>query len=101
MNDPVFEEAKRALEELSADPAAQELAQEREIWAWNHEMQLRYARSEGERNVLRKQLVLKFGELPAEVIVRIDNAAEAELTRWTERILTANTLNQVFESSRE
>lgn len=48
MSDPVFDEAKSALERLSADPAAQELAREREIWAWNHEMGLRLARKEGE-----------------------------------------------------
>src|SRR6187551_405014 len=93
MSDPVFDEAKRALEQLSADPAAQELVQEREIWAWNHEMQLRHARTEGkaegktegryegERHLLRKQLVLKFGELPAGVVARLEHA-ERSFFRW-------------------
>ena len=74
------------------------------------ELQLRHARREGEaegrqegryegeRKLLRKQLVLKFGELSAVVDARLDSAAEAELTEWAERILTANALDQVFES---
>jgi predicted transposase/invertase (TIGR01784 family) len=48
MSDPHLREAKTALERLSADPAARELARERELAAWNYEQGLRLARREGE-----------------------------------------------------
>lgn len=96
MNDPVFDEAKRALEELSADPVARELARERELWAYNYETELRHARKQGERALLRQQLALKFGELPPPFSARLDAASEPELARWAERILTANALDEVF-----
>lgn len=41
MTDPIFREAKSALERLSQDPKAQELAEERRIGAYFHELGLR------------------------------------------------------------
>jgi hypothetical protein len=51
---------------------------------------------EGRQEVLVKQLGLKFGELPAWAVQRLQAADDAELARWTERILTAATLDDVF-----
>jgi predicted transposase/invertase (TIGR01784 family) len=46
MTAPDIHQAKSALERLSSDPAAQELARERELAAWNYEHTLHVARQE-------------------------------------------------------
>ncbi len=56
-------------------------------------------RREGERRVLLKQLRLRFGELPAAVVARIEAAEVAELDVWTERIMTASQLEDVLGST--
>ncbi len=48
MTDPVFQKAKDALELLSADPEAQELARRRELALWETRRQEAFARKEGE-----------------------------------------------------
>ncbi len=50
----------------------------------------------GRAATLRKQLELKFRELDIDVLTRLDNASEAELDRWTERILFADSVEAVF-----
>jgi hypothetical protein len=55
-------------------------------------------RKEGERAVLRKLLQLRFGALPAGVEDRLKRATRAQLSRWTERILNADTLAAVLDS---
>jgi len=40
---------------------------------------------------------LKFGDLPQSAQLRITRAAEEELDRWTERVLSAETLEAVIE----
>ncbi len=53
-------------------------------------------RREGEVEVVLRQLRLRFGPLPEDVTARI-NAADAEtLLRWSERVLSAATLDAVF-----
>jgi predicted transposase YdaD len=53
-------------------------------------------RREGEAEVLFRQLRLRFGVLPEDVTARL-NAADAEtLLRWSERVLSASTLDAVF-----
>jgi predicted transposase YdaD len=53
-------------------------------------------RREGEAEVLLRQLRVRFGALPEDVTTRI-NAADAEtLLRWSERVLSASTLDAVF-----
>ncbi|MFV8749588.1 Rpn family recombination-promoting nuclease/putative transposase [Nannocystaceae bacterium ST9] len=56
-------------------------------------------RSEG-RNVaeqmLGKLLVLKFGELPADIEARVSSASLDELQAWADRVLRATTLADVF-----
>jgi hypothetical protein len=43
-------------------------------------------------------LTLKFGELSERAALRIASASEAELDRWVERVLTADTLAAVVDS---
>jgi hypothetical protein len=112
MGDPLFEEAKNALEHLSADPKAQALAEERRIWAWNYENQLHLAKREGfaegeasgearglakgQQSLLIRQLRQKFGPLSSEHEIRLRSADEAELSLWADRVLTATTIEEVF-----
>jgi predicted transposase YdaD len=53
-------------------------------------------RRQGEAEVILRQLRIRFGPLPEDVTARL-NAADAEtLLRWSERILSASTLDAVF-----
>jgi hypothetical protein len=52
----------------------------------------------GERKLLVRQLKTKFGELSADLITRIEMADEEEILSWSERILTANTLNDIIKN---
>jgi hypothetical protein len=52
---------------------------------------------EGERNLLLRLLRFRFGELPAAAVARIKAAETAELERWGERVLGAQTLAEVLE----
>jgi predicted transposase/invertase (TIGR01784 family) len=51
MTDPSFQRAKQALDDLSADPKARELARDREVWHFFHDQELylerKAARAEG------------------------------------------------------
>jgi len=47
MTDPIFDKAKSALEVLSADPEAQDLARRRELALWETRRQEALAREEG------------------------------------------------------
>src|SRR5688572_2072657 len=51
---------------------------------------------QGRRQTLARQLELKFGPLPDSVQARLATASSDEFTRWTERVLTAESLNDVF-----
>jgi predicted transposase YdaD len=53
-------------------------------------------KAEGRRLTLAKQLQLKFGALSDDVRARLDAADEASLDLWTERILVAATLDELF-----
>ncbi len=54
---------------------------------------------EGRRTLVIRQLELKFGPLLPEDQARIEAADSEQLIRWGERILTATSLREVFESS--
>jgi len=51
---------------------------------------------QGEALVLERQLRLKFGELPEMVQRRIEQANEPTLLQWSERVLTADRLDEVL-----
>ena len=53
-------------------------------------------RVEGRRGVLVQLLALKFGTLSEGTHERIAAAAEADLLRWTERVLTADSVDAVL-----
>lgn len=55
-------------------------------------------RLEGAHRILKNQLRIKFGgELPNQVIDRLERATEEQLDRWSERVLTAATLDEIFQ----
>jgi len=56
----------------------------------------RSGRREGERRLLLKQLRLRFGELPATVVARVEAAEVPELEAWGERFVTASRLEDVL-----
>ncbi len=53
----------------------------------------REGRLEGQRSTLLKLLRLRFGELPEPIQARIRAADAAQVEGWTERVLTAPTLD--------
>lgn len=52
---------------------------------------------EGEADLLRRQLVKRFGPLPDAIQQRLDRATSEQLEIWAERILDASTLSAVFD----
>jgi predicted transposase YdaD len=46
---------------------------------------------------LLRQLNLKFGPLPAAALARIEAAVPEELEQWTDRVLTAGSLDEVIQ----
>jgi len=54
-------------------------------------------RVEGERAILLRQLRLRFGEVPPKWKAYVDVVGSPVLERWSERILSAQTLDDVFK----
>ena len=54
-------------------------------------------RAEGQITLIAKQLTRKFGELPAEYRTRLEGATTDALESYAERLLTAMTLQDVFD----
>jgi hypothetical protein len=52
----------------------------------------------GEATVLTRLLEKRFGTLPEWVPEKLGRAKEPELMEWTDRVLTASTLNDVFKA---
>jgi predicted transposase/invertase (TIGR01784 family) len=104
MENPVFKQAKDALERLSADPEARLRAEQREMWLISERLDrakvLREGRVEGriegQALLLEQLLTTKFGELPGEARRRLEGATEAQLLAWSKRLLVATTLDDVF-----
>ena len=57
----------------------------------------RKGRREGRERVLLELLAARFGKVPASAKTRIHEADEATLAAWTVEVLTAETLERVFE----
>jgi hypothetical protein len=53
-------------------------------------------RREGEADMLLRLLRLRFGTLSTEVTTRVTTADPEMLIRWSERVLSAPTLEAVF-----
>jgi len=58
---------------------------------------IRRGRKQERTEIILKQLRLKFGQLPADVVKRVQTAAKKELDRWTERVLTETSLEAVLD----
>lgn len=58
---------------------------------------LRVGERNAERRVLLKQLRVRFGELRAAIIARVEAAEVPELEVWIERIMTASRVDDVLE----
>jgi hypothetical protein len=52
---------------------------------------------QGETQMLLRQLTLRFGDLPQSTREHLESADADTLLRWSERILTASTLDEVFQ----
>jgi len=101
---PPVQQAYENLHALSADKKAwyQQLARE---MAQHDEATLREeaeARGEargkaaGQASILRRQLRAKFGTLPTFAEEQLRHARSGQLENWAERVLFAETLEQVF-----
>ena len=53
---------------------------------------------QGEASILERQLHRRFVELPKWVFERLEKATRDELERWSERVLEARRLEDVFSS---
>jgi hypothetical protein len=51
---------------------------------------------QGEAKVLVRQLICRFGDLPEDIWQQIESADTDTLLKWSERILTAQTLDEVL-----
>ena len=69
------------------------LAEKFDQWAKEYKQE---GRQEGETLLLQRLLTRRFGPLPPEVLVRIAAATEADITRWADRVLDADFLEEVF-----
>jgi hypothetical protein len=68
---------------------------EEAVMNW-HEQEVDLGERRGEGRVVLKLLRLRFGELPAAVVARIEAAEVPELDAWAERIITASRLEDVL-----
>jgi len=50
----------------------------------------------GELQTLQRQITKRFGPLPEAVQVRLSTATREEIERWLDRVLDAQTLDEVF-----
>ncbi len=53
--------------------------------------------NEGQSNVLFKQIKFKFGSISPEIESKIKNASKHELDNWVIKLLTANTIKEIFD----
>ncbi len=60
------------------------------------EQGIEQGRVEGERAVVERQLLRRFGELPRSASERLVGASMADLERWADRVLEANSLDEVL-----
>ncbi len=50
----------------------------------------------GALNLLARQLEIKFGSVTPEVMILLEQADDQQLLNWSERILTADNLSNIF-----
>lgn len=85
------------------DPTPDEKPMSDEIRAWyeglveEQKRRVRQAHDDGVRKTVIRQLRVRFGPLPAGVLERIEAADVTTVERWSERLLTAQHLSDVFD----
>ena len=52
---------------------------------------------QGEAQILLRQLSLKFSKIPADKKQLVESAETESLKRWSERILSANSMDEVLQ----
>ncbi len=52
---------------------------------------------QGTRKLLIRQIKKKFGQLPADIKLKLEQAGESEILDWSERILTADSVADMFD----
>jgi len=58
---------------------------------------LQIGKQEGEAQILKRLLTRKFGELPEEKRRMVETADSDTLLKWSERVLTADSLEEVLQ----
>lgn len=53
-------------------------------------------RAAGRADTLLEQLDIKFSDLPTDIEQKVRTAPTSQLEIWTRRILTANTIDDIF-----
>jgi predicted transposase/invertase (TIGR01784 family) len=108
LEDPIMAIAKQALDELSQDPFAHRLARERadavklyqmDLVSWGRKARvegLAEGLAEGEAKILLKQLERRFGPPTGATRAHVQSASVEQLETWAERILDAQTLDEVL-----
>ena len=62
---------------------------------WNKQS-LERGMQQGALQMLKRQLEVKFGPLPKDVITQLNKADEETILNWSEQILAANSLGDIF-----
>ena len=65
------------------------------VMTWTQEW-MEQGMQKGEIKLLRRMLNRRFGPLPAWVDKRLEQAGEAELEAWADRVLECGSLDEVF-----
>jgi hypothetical protein len=102
--DPIMQEAKRQLEELSADPQVRHWAQRRAIGEKLQQVILAEerregfveGRDEGAQRLFLRLVRVRFAEVPSWVEERVKAASMRELDELSERLLSAASLDELF-----
>ena len=95
-HEPV-KKAMSRIRELSADEETRRLAFVRERALRDEVSLLNDARREGAQLILQRLLTKRFGDLPEWVIQKLDAANARQLEGWTDEILVANSLDELFK----
>lgn len=72
------------------------------VTEWTREWKregLEQGRLEGRRQTLQRLLARRFGPLPGAALARLEAADARLLDEWTERLLDAASLDEVFQES--
>jgi hypothetical protein len=69
----------------------------KEAYVTYGEQLIQQGEQRGQVKVLRKQLERRFGPLSASWSERLESGSDEDMDRWAERILDAQTLDEVFE----